>query len=384
MATVKAWLNDRYKKIDGTCAVYLSVYVHRKKIYFNTGVSVKPGDWNPDKRRIRGTGKKARDQNLIIDKCISRINDVFVRYRLQNKELIPELLKQEYKTPSTYVDFYEFYQRKLDEQKGLLAENTVKQHKTVLKKLKEYKKQLMFSQITKQWLEDYIKFMKNKRNSSPNTIKKHMAILKGYLTLAVRDDIINENPFKYIQLKSSQTNRSYLEPHELDKLWDIYKKERFSENYQRVLRHYLFSCFTGVRISDVKALTHDHIIGDKLVYKPQKQKSKLVKVPLIKPAKQLIQDEGKHRIRGRLFDTYAEAVTNRMLKYIADYSGIPKKISFHSGRHTFATMFLRETKNLAALQRLLGHTNISDTMIYSHILEEDIENDMKVFGNRFE
>jgi site-specific recombinase XerD len=383
MASVNVWLNDKYKKKDGTCAVYASVYVHRQKVKFNTGVSVKQDNWNAEKRRVKGNGKKAKDDNLVIDKCVARINDVFVRYRLQNKELTPELLRQEYKTPSTYIDFYDFYERKLNEQDGLLAANTIKQHKTVLKKLKEYKKQLMFSQITKQFLEDYIKFMKNKRRSSANTIKKHMAILKGYLTLAVRDDIIRENPFKYLQLKASQTDRIYLEPEELNKLWNFYKKEQFPENYHKVLRHYLFSCFTGCRISDVQMLTHDHIIGNKLVYKPEKQKSKLVKIPLIDAAKKLIQDEGRYRIRGFLFDTYSKPVTNRMLKHIAEYSNIPKEITFHSGRHTFATMFLRETKNLAALQRMLGHTNIKDTMIYAHILEDDIEKDMQEFGKRF-
>lgn len=383
MASINIFLNDRYKKQDGTCSVYVYTYIRRDKIRFNTGVSVTPYNWNDEKKRIKGNTKKAKDQNLIIDKCVARINDVFVRYRLQNKELTPELLKQEYKTPSTYVDFYDFYQRKMNEQKGLLSENTIRQHQTVLTKLKYYKKQLMFSHLTAQFIRDYQKYMKNKRGNSNNTIKKHMAILKGYLTLAVKDDIINENPFKYIQIKSSQTDRVYLEPGELDKLWELYQAKRFHDNYHKVLRHYLFSCFTGCRISDVKALTHDHIIGDKLVYKPVKQKSKLVKIPLINAAKQLIKDAGEHRIRGRLFACYSDQVTNRMLHHIAEYAGIPKKISFHSARHTFATMFLRDTKNLAALQRLLGHTNITDTMIYSHILEEDIDADMQKFGSRF-
>jgi site-specific recombinase XerD len=383
MASVNVWINDKYKKKDGSCAVYASVYLHRRHVKFNTGVSVNPENWNNEKRRIKGGGKKAKDHNLIIDKCVARINEVFVRYRLQNKELTPELLRQEYKIPSTYIDFYDFYERKLNEQKGLLSENTIKQHRSVLKTLKEYKKQLMFSEITKQFLEGYIKFMKNKQKRSSNTIKKKMSILKGYLSIAVHDDVISENPFRYIQLKASQADRVYLDPDELDKLWKFYREKQFPDNYHKVLRHYLFSCFTGARISDVRTLTHDHVIGDKLVYKPVKQKSKLIKVPLIDAAKRLIRDEGEHRIRGHLFECYSEAVTNRMLKHIADYSGIPKKITFHSARHTFATMFLRKTKNLAALQKLLGHTNISDTMIYSRVLEEDIEADMKDFGSIF-
>ncbi|MFP4042419.1 MAG: Arm DNA-binding domain-containing protein, partial [Bacteroidales bacterium] len=104
MASVTAWLNDKYKKQDGTCAVYVITYVHRQKVKFNTGVSVTPEQWNYERKRVKGSSKKTKDDNLVIDKCIARVHDVFVRYRLQAKELTPELLRDEYKVPSTYVD----------------------------------------------------------------------------------------------------------------------------------------------------------------------------------------------------------------------------------------------------------------------------------------
>jgi integrase len=203
------------------------------------------------------------------------------------------------------------------------------------------------------------------------------------MSLAVQENILRENPFKYLSFKSHESDRMYLEPAELDKLWDLYKKNLYPENLQKVLRMYLFSCFTGARLSDLKTLRHDHIIGDKLVFQPQKQRSKMVRVPLIPAALQLIRDTGEHRIKGILFEHYSEKVMRAHLRTIADLAGIPKKITFHSGRHTFATMFLRETKNIKALQELLGHTNIKDTMIYAHILGEDIEADMQKFGSRF-
>ena len=71
---------------------------------------------------------------------------------------------------------------------------------------------------------------------------------------------------------------------------------------------------------------------------------------------------------------------NRHLKTIYESINFDKHISFHSARHNFATLFLRNTKNLAVLQKLLGHTNITETMIYAHVLTEDIENEMKVFN----
>jgi len=59
-----------------------------------------------------------------------------------------------------------------------------------------------------------------------------------------------------------------------------------------------------------------------------------------------------------------------MLKKIADYANINKEISFHSARHTFATFFLEKTDDLATLQRLMGHSSISQTMVYVHLTEK--------------
>ena len=56
-----------------------------------------------------------------------------------------------------------------------------------------------------------------------------------------------------------------------------------------------------------------------------------------------------------------------------------KKISPHTFRHTFATDLLRETKNLRLVQKALGHSNISTTQIYTHIVDEEFENALKKF-----
>lgn len=43
----------------------------------------------------------------------------------------------------------------------------------------------------------------------------------------------------------------------------------------------------------------------------------------------------------------------------------------------------KQTKNLAALQKLLGHSRISETMIYAHVLQDDINAEMEIFGAKF-
>jgi site-specific recombinase XerD len=69
-------------------------------------------------------------------------------------------------------------------------------------------------------------------------------------------------------------------------------------------------------------------------------------------------------------------------KMIATYTqkaGIDKDITTHNLRHSFATDMLRETKNLRIVQKALGHSYISTTQIYTHIVDEELEDAMKNF-----
>ena len=66
-----------------------------------------------------------------------------------------------------------------------------------------------------------------------------------------------------------------------------------------------------------------------------------------------------------------------MVKRYSQKSGINKDISPHTLRHTFATDLLRETKNIRLVQKALGHSDISTTMVYTHIVDEELEGALK-------
>lgn len=72
----------------------------------------------------------------------------------------------------------------------------------------------------------------------------------------------------------------------------------------------------------------------------------------------------------------------KMVKTYTEKAGIEKNISPHNLRHTFASDLLRETKNIRIVQKALGHSDISTTQIYTHIVDDELESAMKNFrGN---
>lgn len=66
-----------------------------------------------------------------------------------------------------------------------------------------------------------------------------------------------------------------------------------------------------------------------------------------------------------------------MIVNYAKKAGITKDISPHTLRHSFATDLLRETKNIRLVQKALGHADLSTTMIYTHIVDDEFEEAMK-------
>jgi integrase/recombinase XerD len=68
-----------------------------------------------------------------------------------------------------------------------------------------------------------------------------------------------------------------------------------------------------------------------------------------------------------------------MVKRLAKQAGIDKDVHPHMLRHTFATDLLRQTKNLRLAQKALGHAQITSTQIYTHIVDDELEEALKTF-----
>lgn len=382
MANLKIYQDPKKVKKNGEASIFITVNIQYKKLFFYTGVSCLPDKFDPDTLRIRGTSKKVKDDNLIIEKCLATMNDIFVRYRLQNIEMTPDLLKREWKNPARRIDFYAFFNEVIKERKDDIEQSTIAQHKSSIEKLKEYKKTLTFSEIDHDFIDGYRKWLKTKKKNDINTIYSALKNFRTYVSIAKRKGIIKESPFSTYSLKRVDTDRIFLTEKEVQDLWIRYNKRWHNDNNQRVLRHFLFMCFTGLRISDLKSVTKDCIVHDTLVFVPIKTKNvkvKPIKFPLNSYAKKLIEDESSPT--NLLFNCLSEQKMRSKIKDIVKVDGIYKDVSLHTGRHTFATIWLNRTKDVVALQRLLGHSDIKQTMIYVHMTDNMVQKEMLKFDS---
>ena len=360
------------EKKSGKSPVYVICYLSGKRCRFKTGVEVTADEWNEKKGIVINRSKDAKEKNLLINNVIKRLTEIEIKYRLQYKTLTADALVHEYETPTYDISFLDFYEKEMKKRKGLLAAGTYEKHNITLKKLRQFRNEILFCDLDIDVLNDYKVYCKNELGNCMNTINTNLKNIKFYVRLAYKKKIIHFNLFDDFKISNIVPDRNYLTEAELTKIMKHYNNRFTSETDKKVLRPFLFACFTSLRHSDVEALKFDNIVNDTIVIQPIKTSyiCKTVKIPLCTPALNLIDFSRNTR---HVFSMFCSQFTNRRLKEICELLGIRKTITFHCARHTFATMYLRNTNDIPGLQKILGHASINETMIYTHILDDDIQ-----------
>ena len=180
------------------------------------------------------------------------------------------------------------------------------------------------------------------------------------------------NPFSVYRLPTADPQVIYLTEEELNTLTRLFNSDNLPENEQDVLRFFLFMTFTAMHISDARALQIEQIRGNEIHYRRIKTHIR-VNMPLSHPAALLVEYYKEGRLRGNLFRNLpTDQAFNRIIKKICKRVGIFKAVSAKAARHTFATLYYKKNSgDLGTLSKLLGHTSITTTMVYAHIMKDN-------------
>lgn len=357
----------------GAGIVYVSFYINREKVHFSTRVECAEKDWDKKDRIVKNSDPIAYDKNLILNDVKARINDVFVKYRLRNKKLTREGFIRQYNRPSDYTDFYSFFSEKKKLYSKTLELQSLQQHNTVFDKLKAFRDRLDFEDINDEFLALFYTHLRKKLDNNENTAYKNMAILRKYVRRAYKEGYLDEYPFEDFRIPRVNGKVTYLLDEELKLLVDFYKSGDMELKHYKTLQLFLFMCFGSQHIGDAKQMRLEQFGKDNFTYyrmKMKNRKPELVTVPMSNPLRNIITDIAGHRKVGFLFEKLsAEQTMNQYLKDIAEKAGIKKHITHKTARHTYATIYLANTKDVVSLKDIMGHSNIQQTLVYAHVLE---------------
>ena len=225
---------------------------------------------------------------------------------------------------------------------------------------------MKLEQIDEDWMHFFVTYLR-RRGVTDNSIADYLSKLKVFWKWCTKKNFVSGNPFEDIRLKVTQARREYLTIEELQKLIN-------TPTQYNVRDMFLFSCFTGIRYSDLVKLYWRDVEcyngRTRIVFRQKKTRSQEY-MDINSQAESLLGERcaDDNLIFGK-WDERNTHGANYQLKRWVKSAGIKKNISFHCARHTFATMLLTLDTNIYVVSKLLGHANINTTQVYAKIVDK--------------
>lgn len=240
--------------------------------------------------------------------------------------------------------------------------------------LKKYKgDRILLKDVDVKYLNGFVRYLSSaiSANSGKHVLKQStqhniFASLKMVIHQAIKDELLTNDPTKSVDSpKKMQSHKEYLTEMELKKLIATPCRNEV------VKSSFLFCCFTGLRLSDVCSLKWNHItIGsdNQLQLNFRQKKTKIENyIPLSENAISLLP---KQQLSDSVFQLPSDsAIRESLKKWITD-AKIDKHITFHSSRHTCATLLLNSGVDIYTVKEILGHTDIGTTMQYAKVVDK--------------
>lgn len=235
--------------------------------------------------------------------------------------------------------------------------------------LKRFQRRVSLRSVTKEYALDFLQFLRES-GLADSTIYVYYSNLNSLFNFAYREGLVDENPMhkidKTLKPHRPESTREYLTIDEVRKLIDT------PLSSEVVKRAFLFSCFTGLRLSDIEGLTWDNIKPSEdgwQVEERQMKTRRIVVVPLSDNALEVLPPRGKGSERVWKELPSRSVIGHHIKKWVED-AGIGKKITFHCARHTNATLLLTYGVDIYTVSALLGHKHIATTEIYAKVIDE--------------
>lgn len=369
----KKCLNDR-----GTALVQVEAYLNKKKVYFSTHIYLPPEQWDNRRKMIKAHPNQDA-LNAMLREFIIELESKELSLWRQGKTVTLGLIKDSLKSGAD-DSFLPFIRQEVDASQ--LKESTKRNHRTTIALLQAFKPVIAFSDLTYSFVMNFERFLYD-ASYQTNTVAKHMKHFKAFVNAAINKGYIDPGnyAFRRYKIKMKEGKHVFLLPEEMAKLEKLSQAGLYS-GLQHTLDAFLFCCYTGLRYSDFVNTKEQNIVkidGKQwLIFNTVKTGTE-VKLPLN------LLFEGKalgllQKYKGRWNSFFAiknNSVVNKELIRIGQLAHINKHFSFHSARHTNATLLIYKGANITTVQKLLGHKNLATTQIYGEVMGSTIVRDLK-------
>ena len=369
---------NRKKQLNkqGTALVQVEASLNQRKVYFKTNVYLRPENWNKNTAQVCNH-PQATELNAMLFEFIIHLQGIELGFWKRGIQPTLALLRDSMKKKApTTITFPAFARSSIETSDK--RPNTKENLLSTVNQLELFRPGVDFADLTYTFVKDFDAWLRE-QGKGINTVAKHLRQLRTLINEAISDGYIPADayPFRKFKIKQEKGRHEFLTPDELRKLENL---EVNDKKLRHVLDAFLFCCYTGLRFSDFCQLNYSNfakINGKKWLH----FKSIKTGIELRLPLHLLF--EGKALT---ILDRYeitefanlgSNAETNKVLAVITGMARIKKHVTYHTARHTCATLLVHQGVPITTVQKLLGHTSVKTTEIYSEILSNTIVRDLK-------
>ncbi len=377
------YLKKNAPKKDGTIPIMARITIDGKIAQFSTKLSVDVKKWDLKYGRVIGRNNEAKSFNQKLDTIRARINQSY------NDNLIRDGFVSAQKVKNTFLGIdvkndiiLPFYKEHNENIKMSITIGTYNKHTFAYNHLAKFisvkynNKNMSFRELNETFINNFEDYLRYNVGLQHNTIWVYMLSFLKVVKLAVKRDVLHKYPFLDYKITDKETDRCFLNKEEIKQFNAVTTDNK---NEELVKDLFMFSCFTGLSYVDIEQLKKSELQmfldGSLWIIKRRQKTQNSSNIRVLSIPMKIIekyQDFSEEYV----LPMPSYPTVRKYLKILNKKAGIKKYITFHTARHSFATLFLSENVPLESVSKMMGHSDLSTTLIYAKITNKKISNDL--------
>ena len=360
---------------QGTALIQVEASLNKRKVYFTTRTYVRPSEWDKSTSSVINH-PHAIELNTWLYEYILYLETL--ELSMWKRGITPTLLQLKESVKSNHtpdISFESFSTSVINRSNRKVG--TRNNLQGTLKILNDFRSSYTWNDLTYAFLKHFEVWLQE-RGAAVNTIAKHLRNLRTLVNEAISAGYMSPDadPFRKFTIKHERVPHRFLTPEELKRMESVKADGKLAH----VRDAFLFCCYTGLRFSDFKQLNEGHFLKRKghtwLVIKTQKTGSD-VKIPIsLSFGGKALEVLDKYDSVKTFTQIGCNADTNRHLAELQKKAGIKTRTTFHTARHTCATLLCHQGVPITTVQKILGHTKLTTTQLYSEVMADTIVRDL--------
>ncbi|MFN9493618.1 MAG: phage integrase SAM-like domain-containing protein [Sphingobacteriales bacterium] len=392
MKAAKGKVNITLLKSKGSEAlgypIFISYSYFGKRLYRSLGEFISAKQWDSKTHQVKRTHPNWSQLNKRIkvehDLVWNAWNDLLAEKKEPTVAAMTKRLGNPTASQESFLDHFTEFIRARDSH---VSHHTITVYSSTRMRLEHFEKVtgyvLDYDNIDQHFYEEFVTHLRKDLDLRDNTIGKYVKTVKRFMKWAKGRKYHKTDDYRDFTVLSEETDQIYLNHEELHQINSL----TLTGATEEIRDQFLMAAYTGLRFGDWEQIKHENITDGLLELKPEKGKSKRVKIPLHSVVKVILQ-----KYKGQLPRIYENQSVNRSLKEIAKMAGINQVVMIeerrgantekkrmkkynlvrtHTARRSFATNAYLDGIPTLAIMEITGHRKESTFLRYIRVTPDE-------------